>query len=128
MDNYVEAITSNSFDPSLIERLQERTRNKKVIVTLDSCHNYEHVLREMNLYAPLVSPGSYLVVQDTYLDDKEEWVELYATCPGYSVKGGPRKALHEFLKTTRDFTVDKSRERFLFTFYPSGYLKKVMEQ
>lgn len=123
-DNYIEFITSNSVDPALIERLKEQTKNKKVLVTLDSCHSYEHVLNELILYSQLVSPGSYLIVQDTFLDDKEEWIEKYAKCPGWKIKKGPMKAVHEFLGENRDFKVDKSRERFLFTFYPSGYLKK----
>jgi cephalosporin hydroxylase len=123
-DNYIEFITSNSVDPALIERLKEQTKNKKVLVTLDSCHSYEHVLNELILYSQLVSPGSYLIVQDTFLDDKEEWIEKYAKCPGWKIKKGPMKAVNEFLGENRDFKVDKSRERFLFTFYPSGYLKK----
>ncbi|MCX5897521.1 MAG: CmcI family methyltransferase [Proteobacteria bacterium] len=127
-DNYIEFITSNSVEPALIERLKKQTKNKKVLVTLDSCHSYEHVLKELTLYSQLVSPGSYLIAQDTFLDDKEEWIEKYAKCPGWKIKGGPRKAVNEFLRENRDFKVDKSKERFLFTFYPSGYLKKVIEQ
>lgn len=124
-DNYIEFITSNSVDPSLIERLKEQTKNKKVLVTLDSCHSYEHVLQELTLYSQLVSPGSYLIAQDTLLDDDEKWLERHATCPGYTIKAGPMQAVNEFLKLNRDFNVDKSKERFLFTFYPSGYLKKM---
>lgn len=124
-DNYIEFITSNSVDPALIERLKEQTKNKKVLVTLDSCHSYEHVLKELNLYSQLVSLGSYLIVQDTLLDDNEKWLERHATCPGYTIKAGPMKATKDFLKENHDFKVDKSKERFLFTFYPSGYLKKI---
>jgi len=123
--NYIEFITSDSVDPALIERLKEKTKNKKVLVTLDSCHSYEHVLNELTLYSQLVSPGSYLIVQDTYIDDSEEWLETHtADCPGKKIKGGPLKAVKEFLKEHRDFKIDKSKERFLFTSYPSGYLKK----
>ncbi len=125
-DNYIEFITSNSVDPALIERLKEQTKNKKVLVTLDSCHGYEHVLNEITLYSQLVSPGSYLIVQDTYIDDNEEWLETHtADCPGKKIKGGPLKAVKEFLEKNHDFKVDKSKERLLFTSYPSGYLKKI---
>jgi cephalosporin hydroxylase len=127
-DNDIEFITSNSVDPALIERLKEQTKNKKVLITLDSCHSYEHVLNELILYSQLVSPGSYLIVQDTFLDDKDEWIEKYAKCPGWKIKKGPMEAAKEFLEKNRDFKVDKSRERFLFTFYPSGYLKKIIKK
>lgn len=125
-DRYIEVITANSVDPQLIQALSERVKEKKVIVTLDSCHNYEHVLKELTLYAPLVSKGSYLIVQDTFLDDRPDWVRKYANCPGYKPNtGGPGRAVREFLRTNSDFTVDKSREKFLLTFYPSGYLKRI---
>ena len=127
-DTCIEFITSDSVDPALIERLKEQTKNKKVLITLDSCHSYEHVLNELILYSQLVSPDSYLIVQDTFLDDKQEWIEKYAKCPGWKIKGGPLQAVHEFLRGNGDFKVDKSRERFLFTFYPSGYLKKIIKK
>jgi cephalosporin hydroxylase len=127
-DNYIEVITSDSVDPELIKQLKKRTKNKKVIVTLDSCHNYEHVFKELNLYSELVSPGSYLIVQDTYIDDKEKWIKKFAACSGYKKSGGPRKAVREFLRKNHDFIVDESCERFLITFNPSGYLKKVTKK
>jgi cephalosporin hydroxylase len=126
-NDYIYVITSNSIDPTLIAGLKELTEGKKVMVTLDSCHNYEYVLKELNLYSPLVSPGSYIIVQDTFLDEKEEWMKRYAHCPGYKLTGGPGKAVREFLEKNNDFTVDRAREKFLFTFYPSGYLQKAIE-
>ena len=124
-DDYIEIITSNSVDPALIKHLREQTKGKKVMVTLDSCHNYEHVLKELFCYSELVSPGSYLIVQDTFLDEKEEWVEKYAGCSGwgYTIKGGPRKAVEEFLMDNHDFIADRSCEKFLLTFYPSVFEK-----
>lgn len=71
------------------------------------------------MYAPLVSVGSYLVVQDTNINGhpvREGW------------GAGPMEALDEFLKTTQDFEVDRSREKFLLTFHPFGYLKKVRSE
>jgi cephalosporin hydroxylase len=121
----VEFIQSNSVDPKLIESLAARVKGKTVLVTLDSCHNVGHVLRELQLYAPLVSKGSYLVVQDTRHDDDPEWVKRWATCSGYDRVGGPGLAVDEFLRSNSDFKVDRERERFLLTWYPRGYLKRV---
>jgi cephalosporin hydroxylase len=42
---------------------------ERVFVFLDSAHTAEHVAAELELYAPLVTPGSYLVVADTNLPE-----------------------------------------------------------
>jgi cephalosporin hydroxylase len=127
-NTYVELITSNSVDPTLIEELAERVKGKKVVVSLDSCHNYEHVLKELELYSPMVSVGSYIIVQDTIIDEAiaagSKLAEEAAQCPGYEKKGGPGKALKEFLAKNENFSVDEARGRFLVTWFPSGYVKR----
>jgi cephalosporin hydroxylase len=70
----------------------------------------------MEIYSKLVSPGSYLVVQDTNLNGHPvdpEWGP------------GPMEAVQDFLKTHDTFVVDRSREKYLLTFYPGGWLKRV---
>ena len=112
----VEVITGSSVSPEVVKAVAERVRGGKVLVTLDSLHTKEHVLKEIQLYSPLVSTDSYLVVQDTVVNGHPilpDWGE------------GPMEAVEEFLKTNQDFVVDRSREKFLLTFYPSGYLKRV---
>jgi len=123
-DESIEVIRSNSIDPKLVGELAERTRDKRVLVILDSCHHSRHVLRELELYSGLVSPGSYLIVQDTIIDQKQEWIDLYAQCPGYESEAGPGKAVAEFLRTGTEFEADASRERYLLTFCPGGFLKR----
>ena len=112
----VEQMTGSSIDPGIVRSIAEKVKGKKVIVTLDSDHSKEHVLRELELYAPLVSPGSYLVVQDTF----------YGGNPVTTESGeDPMAAVREFLKNHPEFSADREREKFLLTFYPSGYLKRV---
>ena len=65
---YVQFFHSSSTEPQLVQRLAEMVKGKKVVITLDSDHSMNHVLAELRLYAPLVSPGSYLVVEDTHID------------------------------------------------------------
>jgi cephalosporin hydroxylase len=86
------------------------------MVVLDSQHRKSHVERELELYGALVTPQSYLIVEDTYLN-------------GYQVDvhfgPGPMEALREYLKKHPEFVIDTSREKFFVTWNPSGYLKRV---
>ena len=85
----------------------------KVMVVLDSDHDKPHVLRELDVWAPLVTPGCYLVVEDTNLN-------------GHPVSGwdagGPMEALEEWLPQHPEFEVDRSREKFFLTTQPKGFL------
>ncbi|MCC6394327.1 MAG: class I SAM-dependent methyltransferase [Bryobacterales bacterium] len=90
--------------------------NEKVMVVLDSDHSKSHVLEEMRLYGRFVSPGSYLVVEDTNVNG-------HPILPGFGP--GPMEAVEAFLATHKNFTVDTSREKFGFTFNPRGFLRRV---
>ena len=79
------------------------------MVILDSDHSKEHVLAELRAYAPLVSDGCYLIVEDT-VASVEEWE------PG----ADPLGALDEFLAETDAFAVDHKCEKFLMTLNPGG--------
>lgn len=77
-----------------------------VMVTLDSDHSEVHVIEEMILYGDLVTPGSYMVVEDTNTD-------------------GPRIALNKYLlRADHSFEQDPECERHLLTFNPGGWLRK----
>jgi cephalosporin hydroxylase len=112
----VTVIKGSSTDPAVIDRITKQVQGHKVMVTLDSRHTKDHVLKELQLYGPLVSPGSYMVAQDTALNG-------HPVAPENGP--GPMEAVEEFLKTHPEFEVDHSAEKFLATFYPSGYLKKI---
>jgi len=95
----------------------------RVMVILDSNHTHEHVLRELNLYASLVSVGSYCVVFDTVIEDLDgvEFVDR-----PWGKGNNPKTAVAEFLKTNSDFAVDYSiDEKLLISAAPGGYLKRV---
>lgn len=58
----------SSIDPEMTRHALERTRGARVMVSLDSDHHTTHVQTEIALWAPLVSPGCYLVVEDCCFD------------------------------------------------------------
>ena len=107
----------SSTDPSIVERVRSWTgSNNRVMVLLDSDHNREHVLKELSIYSQFVTPGSYLIVEDTNLNGHPVW-------PGFGP--GPMEAVKEFLRHSNEFLPDRNREKFYFTFNPSGFLKRV---
>lgn len=109
-------LQGSSTDPGIVVRVARRARTaKRVMVVLDSNHSRDHVLRELEAYGPLVTPGCYLVVEDTNVNGNP-------VLPDHGP--GPMEAVEEFLATTDDFEVDRSRENRLLTFNPGGYLKR----
>jgi cephalosporin hydroxylase len=112
----VEFIEGSSTSDDVIHRIAETVKGSKVMVTLDSDHHMTHVLKELELYSGFVSPGSYLILQDTSHNGH----------PIPTTYGkGPRETMEEFLKTNDNFVADRGREKFLLTFFPGGYLKRV---
>ncbi|HIC68504.1 MAG TPA: cephalosporin hydroxylase, partial [Candidatus Latescibacteria bacterium] len=89
--------------------------SSKVLVLLDSLHSKVHVLEELELYSPLVSKGSYIIVTDTHLDGTH-WV---------SRKEGPLAAVNEFIAGTDEFEIDRQVDRYFISANISGYLKRV---
>ena len=114
----------SSVDKKIASVIAEKAKKcQRVMVILDSNHTHEHVLGELNLYAPLVSVGSYCVVFDTVIEDLDgvEFVDRL-----WGKDDNPKTAVAEFMKTNFDFVVDYSiDEKLLISVAPGGYLKRV---
>ena len=109
-------LDGSSTSDEVLNRVTELAQDaERVMVILDSDHSRDHVLRELELYAPLVTKGCYLVVEDTNVNG-------HPVDPRFGP--GPMEALNEFLRETNDFEVDRSREKLMLTFNPSGYLRR----
>jgi cephalosporin hydroxylase len=109
-------LTGSSSDPGIVEEASRRAKGKdSVMVLLDSNHKAFHVLAELRAYHSLVTPGSYLVVEDTNING-------HPVEPTFGA--GPMEALEEFLRENNDFEIDFERQKFLLTFNPSGWLRK----
>lgn len=89
--------------------------NSKVMVILDSDHSKEHVADELCIYSKLVTNGQYLIVEDTNINGHPVLKDFGR---------GPMEALDNFLKENKEFQIDRSKEKFLLTFNPKGYLIK----
>lgn len=109
-------LQGSSTSTEIVNKVKSCINDKdKVLVNLDSDHTMKHVLEELNIYSEFVTPGSYIIVEDTCVG-------------GHPVKKGhfpgPMEAVMEFVKHNSGFTIDKTREKFMLTFNPNGYLKK----
>jgi cephalosporin hydroxylase len=114
----MEYVRGSSTAPEVLERVRRRAADaRRVMVVLDSDHRKEHVLQELRTYGPMVTPGDYLVVEDTSVNGNP-------VLPDHGP--GPMEAVEEFLaEDSGGFVVDRSKEKFYLTFNPRGYLRKV---
>lgn len=109
-------IKGSSTDEIVLLKLQEEaTGLDTVLVILDSDHSKDHVLAEMISLKDLVTPGSYMIVEDTNING-------HPVFPDFGP--GPMEAVQEFLAKNNEFSVDKSLEKLMLTANPSGYLRK----
>ena len=66
----IDMIQGSSTDAAIAKQVASAAaKAERVMVVLDSNHTHEHVLRELEIYAPLVTKGCYLVVCDTLIED-----------------------------------------------------------
>ncbi|NEP39545.1 MAG: cephalosporin hydroxylase [Okeania sp. SIO2H7] len=122
----IEMIQGSSLDEAIVGQVAKLVEGKKsVLVCLDSNHTHDHVLKELELYSPFVTKGSYLVVCDTIIEDMPD--EYFPNRP-WKKGNNPKTAVWEFLKTSDRFEIDKELEdKLLITQAPDGYLKCVKD-
>lgn len=127
MFKYISMIEGSSVDRKVAEEVYNIAKDKKsILVVLDSNHTHEHVLRELELYSPLVTKDSYLVVFDTLIEDMPD--DIFTDRP-WGKGNNPKTAVKEFLKNNTRFVIDKEIEnKLLITVSPDGYLKCVKEK
>ena len=116
----------SSIDDDIAKQVYDFAEGKqRILVVLDSNHTHEHVLKEMELYSPLVNEGSYLIVFDTVVEDMPD--EFWQDRP-WGKGDNPKTAVWEFLKTNDRFEIDKEIEnKLLITVAPDGYLKCIKD-
>jgi len=118
---YLHLIEGSSVEESTVRRVKRLVgRSRRILVILDSNHTEAHVLRELELYTPLIGKGGYLVVGDTVIEHQPP-ARLRPRAWG---KGNnPATALKKFLAADSRFVRDRELEaKLLFTNMPGGYL------
>ena len=118
----ITMIEGSSTDERIVQKVRKFSEGKsRILVCLDSNHTHEHVLRELQLYAPLVTLGSYCIVFDTIIEDMPD--DDFHDRP-WGPGNNPKTAVWEYLKHNDRFEIDKSIEdKLLMTAAPDGYLK-----
>lgn len=121
----ITMLEGSSVDEKIVQQISDYAKNfKKVMVVLDSNHSHEHVYRELELYTPLVSMDSYILLPDTFV---EFFPKGYVTDRPWDVGNNPYTAMEAFLKTTDQFVKDENvTNKLLITeAFGGGYLKRV---
>ena len=90
----------SSTDPEVVAEIRQRVDKRRTMVILDSDHSQRHVEAELEVYAPLVTQGCYLVVEDSNIGLIRE-----------DLLPGPMEAIETFLAQTTEFEVDERRAR-----------------
>jgi Cephalosporin hydroxylase len=106
MASRIQMIEGSSIAPEVVVQVREIAAGyQHVLVCLDSNHVHSHVLAELEAYAPLTSMGSYCVVFDTIVEDVP--AEMFPDRP-WGPGDNPKTAMREYLKTHKEFQIDKS--------------------
>lgn len=136
MFHRIRMIEGSSIAEKVIAQVQAAAANfTRVLVCLDSMHTHDHVLAELEAYAPLVSAGSYCIVFDTIIEDLP--AGSFPDRP-WDQGNNPKTAVREYLGRLREeertaadgaplhFEIDHAIEhKLLITVAPDGYLRRV---
>lgn len=120
----ITMIQGSSIAPEIVAAIRAHTVGKKsILVCLDSNHTHDHVVAELEAYAPMTTVGSYCVVFDTIVEDLPQ--ELSGERP-WGPGDNPKTAVRRFLAGHPEFEVDRRIDRqLLIGVAPEGYLKRV---
>jgi len=121
MSKRIKLIQGSSIDPEVVKQVQSHIRpTDKVLVTLDSNHSYEHVMKELELYSPFVSADSYIVA----MDGAQEWVWDIPAGKKEWKEDNPLRAIKDFLKKNQEWETDPYYTRLMVTASPLGFLHR----
>lgn len=126
--SYLTLIEGSSTDPQIVARVAENVKpGETVLILLDSNHTKAHVLAELEAYAPLVTPGSYIVATDGIMS----WLGNAPRTQDDWSWNNPRDAAHEFASKHPEFVLEEPPQFFnegvireRVTYWPDAFLKR----
>lgn len=124
MHSRIQMIEGSSIALDVIAQVKEIAEcYSRVLVCLDSNHTHDHVIAELEAYAPLTSLNSYCVVFDTLVEDMP--ADMFFDRP-WGPGNNPKTAVWQYLKTHAEFQIDKDiQQKLIITASPDGYLKRI---
>lgn len=121
MSKRITLIEGDSINEAVVDRVRETIQKEdRVLVALDSNHSYKHVRSELEKYAPMVTPESYIVVFDGVM---EILIDAPSGRPEWA-RDNPASAIRGFLESHPEFEVDPYYGRLSVTYCPNGFLKR----
>lgn len=129
MFHRIEMVEGSSVDPETVGQAAAAAEGQgTVLVVLDSNHTYDHVMAELEAYAPLVTPGSYIVSTDGVMRDV---VGVPRAGEGWETDN-PANAAEDFVAKHPEFVIEQPEWPFNestltknVTHYPSAWIKRV---
>lgn len=120
----ITMIEGSSVDPATVETVRRHVPDDaRVMVCLDSHHEHDHVISELDLYAPMVTPDCYCVVFDTFLEDAP--VGFIPDRP-WDRGNNPKTAVRTWLAGHDDFVIDDEvATKLMVTGAPDGFLRRL---
>lgn len=134
--NRIDMIQGSSVSKEVTDQVKQIASGyKKVLVCLDSNHTHDHVIQELEHYAPLVSKGSYCLAFDTVIEDLPE--NMFPDRP-WSHGDNSKTAVFAYLERLRggnvkgidgqplNLEIDYSMQnKLLLSAIPDGILKRI---
>ncbi|KAH9580122.1 Rhamnosyl O-methyltransferase/Cephalosporin hydroxylase [Trypanosoma melophagium] len=119
MIHFINGRITTSDVQSMVDRFVANAST--VVVIEDASHRYPDTLQNIQAVHKYVTPGSYLLVQDTKMD-------RFVTAAGArhgNYRYGPMRSIDEFLAKNKEFVIDRRFEYLIYSQHHRGFLRKL---
>jgi cephalosporin hydroxylase len=109
-------VTGDSGSMEVFAKVKALVGQRTCSVIIDSNHHAEHVDKELALFAPLVSPGQALIMEDTLVD--------VLNFRKFRAGGGPLRSIQRYMPHHPEFYLAEGIEPYLTTNFFGYWIKK----